>query len=208
MDAVENGLRLLTVDGDLGAIFQEVGEPLQNLGPFCRGDRLVGFDVDVHEPRQVEWADDELFSHFERLDVQEDVHRAAVLAVQGSAIEVGVERILPVEQDGLSRRQVSEVVDRDAVVIDDEADIGRRVAIVGQRGLEDELLGGGRQGVVELQENDVFGARIRERFAADLVAFDAFASGELVDGAFQRAAVGVDRKTGVCGNRGRQTRRG
>ncbi|MBW1755946.1 MAG: hypothetical protein JRJ80_07230 [Deltaproteobacteria bacterium] len=53
MDAVEDRLRSLAVDGDPCAVFQKVGEPLQDLGPFVRRDLLVGLDVDVHEPRQV-----------------------------------------------------------------------------------------------------------------------------------------------------------
>jgi len=94
------------------------------------------------------------------------------------------------------------------VVIDDETDIGRRVALGGQWRLEDQLFGLAAQRVVEPQEYHLVGSLFGEWLAADLVAFDAFAPRELVDGAFQRAAVGSDRKAGAGGDRGGQAGRG
>jgi hypothetical protein len=55
--------------GDSGAVFQEACELLKDLVPSVGGDRLMRFDVDVREARQVERANDELLSHLERFDV-------------------------------------------------------------------------------------------------------------------------------------------
>ena len=75
VNPVEDRVELLTVDGNRCTRREKLGDLREHGIASVSRNRLVRLDVELGKACEIQRTNDELFSNFKRLDVEEDVHR-------------------------------------------------------------------------------------------------------------------------------------
>ena len=124
--AIQTAFRGLPVDGDGVLSGKELDDAALDLRLLRHRDDILPVETEVHPRLEVSRAQHDLLSDLERLHVQEGRDGHVVLPPEVAVVELREPGIAPVEPDDLFATEIAEVVDRQAAVVEDEADRRRR----------------------------------------------------------------------------------